>query len=102
MKLMTFATCLGVTSWYNIVDVSIGAPLGNSDHCYVRCELLVKQVVPEHNVRSVVHLKHRTHCDSVRGAVRGLACRISLNIEPTATVSVVQSEDQLGILLAFT
>ena len=38
----------------DIVDVSVGTPLGTSDHCFVRCVLRVEQYVPDHNTRSTV------------------------------------------------
>ena len=54
----------------DIVDVTVGTPLGTSDHCFVSCVLRVKQSVPEYNVRSTEFLKHPTNWDSVSGAVR--------------------------------
>ena len=49
---------LVMTDAPDVVDVTLGSPLGTSDHCFVNCELLVEQVIPEHNIRRVVHLKH--------------------------------------------
>ena len=59
------------------VDVSFGTPLGTSDHCFVNCELLVEQVIPEHNIRRVVHLIHRINWDNVRNAVRSLHANLT-------------------------
>ena len=42
----------------DILDVSVGTPLGTSDHCFVSCVLRVEQSVPEYNIRSTVFLKH--------------------------------------------
>ena len=53
----------------DIVDVVVGT-FGTSDHWFVSCVLRVEQFVPEYNVRSTVFLKHRTHWDTVRSAVR--------------------------------
>ena len=80
VKLLTFATCLGVSSWFmvpltllhdnrldlvltdvpNIVDISIGSLLGTSDRCLVRCELLGEQNILEHKVRHLVNLNNET------------------------------------------
>ena len=57
----------------DVVDVSLGTPLGTSDHCFVNCELLVEQVIPEHDIRRVVHLKHRINWDNVRNAIWSLS-----------------------------
>ena len=64
---------LVMTDSPDVVDVSLGAPLGTSDDCFVNCELLVEKVIPEHNIRCVVHLKHRINWDNVRNAVRSLS-----------------------------
>ena len=61
---------LAMTAAPDVVDVSLGTPLGTSDHCFVNCELLVEQVIPQHNIRRVVHLKHRINWDNVRNAIR--------------------------------
>ena len=61
-----------MTDVTDIVDVVVGAPLGTSDHCFVRCVLRVEPSVPEYNVRSTVFLMHRTNWDSVRSAVRSI------------------------------
>ena len=65
---------LVMTDSPDVVDMSLGTPLVTSDHCFVNCELLVEQVIPEHNIRRVVHLKHRINWDNVRmlsGVFRG-------------------------------
>ena len=69
------------------VDVLLGTPLGTSDRCFVNCELLVEQVIPEHNIRHVVHLKHRINWDNVRNAVRSLSCN-----------TILRSADPIGAL----
>ena len=56
----------------DVVDVSLGSPLGTSDHCFVNCELLVEQVIAVHDIRRVVHLKHSINWDNVRNAVESL------------------------------
>ena len=61
--------------------------MGTSDHCYVNCEFLVEQVIPEHNIRRVVHLKHRINWDNVRNAVRSLSWN-----------TILQSADPIGAL----
>ena len=38
---------LVMTDAPDVVDVSLGTPLGTY-HCFVNCELLVEQVIPEH------------------------------------------------------
>ena len=43
---------LVMTDAPDVVDVSLGTPLGTSDHCFVNCELLVEQVIAEHNISS--------------------------------------------------
>ena len=59
---------LVMTDVPDIVDVVVGTPLGNSDHCFVSCVFLVEQSVSEYNVRSTLFLKHRTNWVSVRGS----------------------------------
>ena len=53
----------------DILDASDGTPLGTSDHCFVSCELRVKQSVPNYDVRSSVFLQYRTNWDIVSCAV---------------------------------
>ena len=43
---------LVMTDAPDVVDVSLVTPLDTSDHCFVNCELLVEQVIPEHNISS--------------------------------------------------
>ena len=61
---------LVMTDVPDIVDVSVGTPLGTSDHCFVSCVLRVEQSVLEYNIRSTIFLKHRTNWNNVRRAVR--------------------------------
>ena len=41
-----------MTDTPDILDVVVGTPLGNSDHCFVSCVLRVEQSVLEYNVLS--------------------------------------------------
>ena len=67
--------------------MSLGSPLGTSDHCFVKCELLVEQVIPGHNIRRVVHLKRIINWDNARNAVRSLSWS-----------TILRSADPLGAL----
>lgn len=47
---------VAMTDAPDIFDVSIGSPLETSNHCFVRCELLMELIAPEYNGGPVVHL----------------------------------------------
>ena len=78
---------LVMTDAPDFVDVSLGTPLGTSDNCFVNCDLLIEQVITEHNIRHVVHLKHRINSDNVRNAVRSLSWN-----------TILRSSDPIGAL----
>ena len=82
---------LGVTTHQlGTAAVSVWA-LCTSDHCFINCELFVEQVIPEHNIRRVVHLKHRINWDNVQNAVRSLSCRTILrSADPIGALNRVQ------------
>ena len=77
-----------------IITTISRSPLGTSDPCFVNCELLVDQVIPEHNIGCVVHLKHRINWHNVRNAVRSLSWRtIFLSADPIGALNSAVSED---------
>ena len=71
----------------DVDNMSLGSQLGTSDHCFVNCELLVEQVIPEHNIKRVVHWKHRINWDNIWNAVRSLSWS-----------TILRSADPIGAL----
>ena len=63
---------LVITNVPNIVEVSIGTKIGNSDHCHLNVKIDVKQEIPQFTIQKKIYLKHRTNWDSVRAAIRCL------------------------------
>ena len=63
---------LVMTDVADVVDVSVGTPIGTSDHCFLHLAIKVSQVVPFHNVRRTIFVKGRVDWDIVRSDVVNL------------------------------
>jgi hypothetical protein len=63
---------LVMTDVPDVVNASVGTPLGTSDHCYLRLAVEVSQALPFHDVSRVVYVKSRINWDRVRAEVSAL------------------------------
>ena len=80
---------LEMTDVPDILDLFIGTSLGTLDHCFVSCELCVKEYVPEYNVRSTVFLKHHPNWHNVHCAVRSFTWNTILKLaDPPGSASL--------------
>ena len=61
---------LVMTDVPDVIDVSVSAPLGSSDHCFLSVCARVHQIVHDHTITRHVLLKHSVNWDSVREAVK--------------------------------
>lgn len=64
---------LVITEVPDVVDVSVGTPLGTSDHCCLNLHVTVNQSLPSYDVRRTVFLKNRVNWDRVREDVQDIA-----------------------------